>query len=155
MLVVQSFAGATTKIPAKCVLDECVLTVTTMKITHSYDLVIIAAKACVKLVENTAYVANVVLFIALYVKMMMEWMLLPIVKVTVVKMDPFVLHAECLKSTMIVGGVKICCIPSSLGRGGCLQKRMEGLLGRRVNFTKRLLDFAKRTMNCGRRLRWS
>ena len=82
------------KIPAKYVVDVCVRIVMMRKRTsgeslgHSSDLVIDAAKTCVGHVESIAYVVNVVLFIALYVKKMMEWMLANIVKVKVVKMDP-------------------------------------------------------------------
>ena len=94
------------KIPAKYVATEFVMLVMMMKKTHLYDLVMIAAKACVGHVESTAYVVNVIRFTAQYVQKMMEWMLLPIVKVNLVEMGPFVIHAEYTRSTMIVGVVK-------------------------------------------------
>ena len=120
------------KIPAKYVANEFVrIVIMIMKtsgesLTHSSDRVIIAAKTCVSHVESIAYVADVIRFIAHYVQTMMEWMLLPIVKVKVVKMGPFAMDAECLKSTMIAGGVKCCYIPSSLRRMKGLPGRMEG-----------------------------
>ena len=88
------------KTPAKCVVDVCVRIVMMRKMTsgeslgHSSDLVIIATKTCVGHVESIAYAGSVTLPIAHYVQKMMGWMLVDIVKVTVVKRTLFALDAE-------------------------------------------------------------
>ena len=102
------------KIPAKYVANEfvrIVMLITKMSggmMDHSSELVIIAAKTCVSHVDVMAYAVDVTPFIAQYVRrVMMEWMLANIVKVTRARRNHFALGAEYPRSTMTVGDVSI------------------------------------------------